>query len=39
MHGFHAVVPPPQHATEALGVLLILRAFSSGATATTGTST
>ena len=28
--------PPPGHATEALGVLLILRAFSSGATAMTG---
>jgi len=36
MHGFHAVAPPPYHATQALGVLLILRAFSSGATATTG---
>ena len=36
MHGFHAVAPPPRHATEALGVLLILRAFSSGATAMTG---
>ncbi len=36
MHGFHAVAPPPHHATEALGVLLILRAFSSGATAMTG---
>jgi amino acid transporter len=36
MHGFHAVTPPPRHATEALGVLLILRAFSSGATAMTG---
>jgi amino acid transporter len=36
MHGFHAVAPPPGHATEALGVLLILRAFSSGATAMTG---
>jgi amino acid transporter len=36
MHGFHAVPPPPRHATEALGVLLILRAFSSGATAMTG---
>ncbi len=35
-HGFHAVPPPPQHGTEALGVLLILRAFSSGATAMTG---
>jgi amino acid transporter len=36
MHGFHAVAPPPHHATEALGVLLILPAFSSGATAMTG---
>lgn len=36
MHGFHAVPPPPRHATEALGALLILRAFSSGATAMTG---
>ena len=35
-HGFHAVAPPPRHASEALGVLLILRAFSSGATAMTG---
>jgi amino acid transporter len=35
-HGFHAVAPPPHQATEALGVLLILRAFSSGATAMTG---
>jgi amino acid transporter len=36
MHGFQPVAPPPRHATEALGVLLILRAFSSGATAMTG---
>ena len=36
VHGFHAVPPPPRHATQALGVLLILRAFSSGATAMTG---
>jgi amino acid transporter len=36
MHGFHAVPPPPRHATEGLGLLLILRAFSSGATAMTG---
>jgi len=35
-HGFHAAAPPPRHATEALGALLILRAFSSGATAMTG---
>lgn len=35
-HGFHTIAPPAHHATEALGVLLILRAFSSGATAMTG---
>jgi amino acid transporter len=35
-HGFHAAAPVPHHAVEALGVLLILRAFSSGATAMTG---
>ncbi len=35
-HGFHTVAPVPHHATEALGVLLLLRAFSSGATAMTG---
>ena len=35
-HGFHAVAPVSHHATEALGLLLILRAFSSGATAMTG---
>ncbi len=35
-HGFHAVAPPEHHATEALGLLLILRAFASGATAMTG---
>jgi amino acid transporter len=35
-HGFTAVPPPPVSATEGLGVLLILRAFSSGATAMTG---
>jgi amino acid transporter len=35
-HGFHAVAPVPEHATEALGLLLILRAFASGATAMTG---
>lgn len=35
-HGFHPVSPASRHATEALGVLLILRAFSSGATAMTG---
>ena len=35
-HGFHTVAPPPRHATEGLSALLILRAFSSGATAMTG---
>ncbi len=35
-HDFHAVAAPSHHATEALGVLLILRAFASGATAMTG---
>jgi amino acid transporter len=35
-HGFHTVAPVPHHATEALGLLLILREFSSGATAMTG---
>lgn len=35
-HGFHAVAPVQHHATEALGLLLILRAFSAGATAMTG---
>jgi amino acid transporter len=35
-HGFPAAAPPARHATEALGVLLVLRAFSSGATAMTG---
>jgi amino acid transporter len=35
-HGFHPIAPPPRKATEALGVLLILKAFSSGATAMTG---
>ena len=35
-HDFHAIAPPSHHATQALGVLLILRAFSSGATAMTG---
>ncbi len=35
-HGFPTIAPPAHHATEALGVLLILRAFSSGATAMTG---
>jgi amino acid transporter len=35
-HGFAATPPPPVPATEGLGVLLVLRAFSSGATAMTG---
>jgi amino acid transporter len=35
-HSFHVVAPVSHHATEALGLLLILRAFSSGATAMTG---
>jgi amino acid transporter len=35
-HGFHPVPPAPHRATEALGVLLVLRAFASGATAMTG---
>ena len=35
-HGFHAMAPAPHPATEALGLLLILRAFASGATAMTG---
>jgi amino acid transporter len=35
-HDFHVVAPVSHHATEALGLLLILRAFASGATAMTG---
>ena len=35
-HGFAATPPPALHATEGLGVLLVVRAFSSGATAMTG---
>jgi amino acid transporter len=35
-HGFHPVPPAPHPATEAIGVLLVLRAFASGATAMTG---
>jgi amino acid transporter len=35
-HGFHAIPPPPRAAIKPLTVLLILRAFSSGATAMTG---
>ncbi|MHB8491849.1 MAG: APC family permease [Solirubrobacteraceae bacterium] len=34
--GFHATARPPLKATEAVGVLLVLRAFSSGSTAMTG---
>ena len=34
--GFHPVAPAAHRATEALGALLILRAFASGATAMTG---
>ncbi|MEV0777085.1 APC family permease [Streptomyces sp. NPDC050428] len=34
--GFHAVPHPPIHATEGLGILLVMRAFASGATAMTG---
>ena len=35
-HGFHPMPPAPHPATETLGVLLVLRAFASGATAMTG---
>jgi amino acid transporter len=35
-HGFHPTAAAPHRATEALGVLLVLRAFASGATAMTG---
>ena len=35
-HGFHPVPPARHRATETLGVLLVLRAFASGATAMTG---
>src|ERR1700682_4900588 len=35
-HGFHPATPAPHRATEALGLLLVLRAFASGATAMTG---
>lgn len=34
--GFHPATPAPVHAVEAAGLLLVLRAFSSGATAMTG---
>ncbi len=35
-HDFHPAAAAPHRATEALGVLLLLRAFASGATAMTG---
>ena len=35
-HGFAPTPAPAVHATEAVGILLVLRAFSSGATAMTG---
>jgi amino acid transporter len=35
-HGFHPALAAPHRATEALGLLLVLRAFASGATAMTG---
>jgi amino acid transporter len=35
-NGFQPATPAPHRATEALGVLLVLRAFASGATAMTG---
>lgn len=35
-HSFHAVAPATVRATQGVGVLLVLRAFSSGATAMTG---
>ena len=35
-HGFAAAPPPSRPATQALGVLLVLRAFASGATSMTG---
>jgi amino acid transporter len=35
-HGFHPATAPPHRAIEAVGVLLLLRAFASGATAMTG---
>lgn len=34
--GFHPVPHPPVNATEGLGILLVMRAFASGATAMTG---
>lgn len=35
-HGFHPAAAAPHRAVEAVGVLLLLRAFASGATAMTG---
>jgi amino acid transporter len=35
-HSFHPVAAPPHRTVEAVGVLLLLRAFASGATAMTG---
>jgi amino acid transporter len=35
-HSFHPAAAAPHRATEALGVVLVLRAFASGATAMTG---
>ncbi|MFJ3216412.1 APC family permease [Kitasatospora sp. NPDC086801] len=35
-HGFQPTAAPPSTATEGVGVLLVLRAFASGATAMTG---
>ncbi len=35
-HSFHATPRPPVHAAEGVGLLLVLRAFGSGATAMTG---
>ncbi|HXA53723.1 MAG TPA: APC family permease, partial [Solirubrobacteraceae bacterium] len=35
-HSFHATPRPPVHAAEAITLLLVLRAFGSGATAMTG---
>jgi amino acid transporter len=35
-HSFHPATAPPHRAIEAVGVLLVLRAFASGATAMTG---
>jgi amino acid transporter len=34
--GFHAIPPPALHASQAVGLLLVLRAFASGSTAMTG---